>query len=428
MSRLPLLAVALGLALPAFAAAQGTSLDLVPRMDRFPLTPGHTQVSVHRYPDGETLAALRLGTGVRVGGRVLGATQEESLAVVLVRTDPRGRVRWARPLRGRTGGRFDKAAVVGLPDGGAIVHGHGSEEEHTITSVLRLDADGAVRWRWDAAPTGDFSAMAHAIVRGDALIVSGSFSRGGFQLPGGPAWRSPRYLSHYLATGEATWARLVPGGIEETALALTPGGTILFATHGGRRGDQELIVRRFDLEGEAAAPIRWGTAGRDDFPHGVHAADDEGFAVLVATTRPGERAGEALRLVGFDAEGEVRFVHDVPDRSVLVRSAPHAVASVVAPTRVRRERRMSGAGVALWAEGAYVLGVDGAGRRVIEQPVPGAARSWLVGSLRGDGGPDGIWLSGVARHGRRVQVAFGPVGGPRVTAPRSGPSPSAGAR
>ena len=46
----------LGLALPAFAAAQGTSLDLVPRMDRFPLTPGHTQVSVHRYPDGETLA------------------------------------------------------------------------------------------------------------------------------------------------------------------------------------------------------------------------------------------------------------------------------------------------------------------------------------------------------------------------------------
>ena len=86
MSRLPLLAVALGLALPAFAAAQGTSLDLVPRMDRFPLTPGHTQVSVHRYPDGETLAALRLGTGVRVGGRVLGATQEESLAVVLVST------------------------------------------------------------------------------------------------------------------------------------------------------------------------------------------------------------------------------------------------------------------------------------------------------------------------------------------------------
>lgn len=201
-------------------------------------------------------------------------------------------------LAGYTGGSFDG--------------GHNAGDKDAV--LVHLNGDGEVLWNIQLGGTGEDKALAVTPVDG-GVVVAGTTGSG---LPGiehrgaGDGW-----VARYSSEGQQVWIRSVASAENDliNGLVPLPDGTVLAVGHtkgaiGAQSlGDNDILVRAFDVNGTALWTTQTGSSTDDRGVTGV--AGPDGGAIILATTygAMGEARGGvdvvALRL-GQDGEpGEI---------------------------------------------------------------------------------------------------------------------------
>jgi hypothetical protein len=237
-------------------------------------------------------------------------TGDESSSSGTTEVPPRAEELWRRTL-----GTGFASAVVGTPDGGAVVVGTDDPFEGRALAV-RVDGDGEVMWTRTLAPVGE-----HAEYDDVAIAEDGAVWVAGFR-----GWQSSIAFSRSMvverlddATGEVLWAEpgiqldgFVAPSHDVFAILAIADGVLVAGQEADPKGVTHPMVRRYAADGS----ILWSGSAADEGR--VHDLARVGDSVLAVGTR--FEAGDESQLIGpwaalFDLDGEFVASPDVPGGS-----------------------------------------------------------------------------------------------------------------
>ncbi|KJU86048.1 lipoprotein [Candidatus Magnetobacterium bavaricum] len=221
----------------------------------------------------------------------------------VLRLNGDGSIRWSKTFGG-SGVDYAKA-IRALGDGGFIVAGYTGSFGSGADDIwlLRLDADGNVSWQKTYGSNSIENTYAIEEVPAGGFIVAGQTNA-----PDGS--HRGIILLRLDADGNIRWQRVIKGAASLGAYCVKPlgdGGFIVSGYHSDLTNTAFLVIRT-----DAAGAILWqyaygGGGGADDRSYAVNVTTDGGFVVSGTTTSFGGLFGSALWLLRLDPNGQVRW-------------------------------------------------------------------------------------------------------------------------
>ncbi|MBI2893533.1 MAG: PQQ-like beta-propeller repeat protein [Deltaproteobacteria bacterium] len=269
----------------------------------------------------------------------------------VVKLDAAGGVEWDRTL-GVAGD--DRAADIGVVDGGFLVAGHTglelSDQGVTDSQIWRLDDDGAVLWQTELGEPGvhDWLEAVHPLADG------GCVAAGYTESPGNGDGRVLRLD----AGGEVVWDRTVGGdGRDElmSVWAATDAGFLVAGAVDRYTSSQDAWVLAIDDEGETLWERRYGPNLSRESAWSIH-PDEAGGFVFSGTRQEVGGETDDVWVVAADANGEKWL-----DEMVGLPTRDDLGAAVV-PTRDAGYVVAATRGVGASGGDAWVLKLDGSGQ------------------------------------------------------------------
>ena len=187
---------------------------------------------------------------------------------VIIRMDKNGKIKWAK---GIYNGHLETITVT--PNGDIIVAGFTESfgAGYDDVWVLRLDSEGNVKWQKTYGGRGSDWANAVAIAPNGDVIVAGytkSFGAGSYDV----------WVLRLDANGNVKWQKTYGGsGLDgATAVAVAPNGDVIVvgSTDSFGAGYDDVWVLRLDSEGNVKWQKTYGGSGEDDLALAVAVAEN----------------------------------------------------------------------------------------------------------------------------------------------------------
>ncbi|MCP3918675.1 MAG: hypothetical protein GY711_24275 [bacterium] len=196
---------------------------------------------------------------------------------------PDGTLRWQRAWGGALEDTFCGATV----DAGGDVYAGGGTRTHALdgrdTLLVKYGPSGALLWArtWDAGPEDSFNAIEFAGGPGGGIYGAGNtinVAQGTFR---------DMLVVKYSSSGAVQWARSWGGLGNDDAFGLavddSAGVYAWGVTDSGAGGARDMVVVKWDAQGNKLWELTWGGPG-DDEPSGLHPVAGGGSFYLLGST------------------------------------------------------------------------------------------------------------------------------------------------
>ncbi|MDI3474741.1 MAG: hypothetical protein PWQ95_469 [Thermococcaceae archaeon] len=234
---------------------------------------------------------------------VVGRTEDENGFVA--RLDREGNVKWFRTYGGSD---YDWAYAVALAPNGDIIVAGATESfgaGWTDVWVLRLDENGKIKWQKTYGGSGLDGAYAVALASNGDIIVAGTTRSFG-------AGKADAWVLRLEANGNVKWGKTYGGERDDkaTAVATAPNGDIIVAGYsrsfrtGLSVGPSDAWFLRLDANGNVKWQKTYGGSGRDE-AYAVALADNGD--IIVAGYTWSFRTGSDAWFLRLDENGNVKW-------------------------------------------------------------------------------------------------------------------------
>ncbi len=250
---------------------------------------------------GDTARAFNDAVALAEGGAVLAGTTRSDASGDgwLVAIDGDGRVAWDKAVGGAGGQALYALAPAG--DGGFFAAGVNDHEGAGAEDgwLLRLDAEGEVRWQVEAGgDKADYLVAVQPLPDGGAVAVGRSASGEGEGFDLWAVWVD--------AEGTVTLERRLGGDGYDAAAAVAladDGGVLVAGVHGSVEGQGEdgWLMKLDASNGSTVWERTFGGAATDRLA--AVAVLDDGSIAVAGQTASGDAAGDDLWLMRLDAAG-----------------------------------------------------------------------------------------------------------------------------
>jgi len=254
--------------------------------------------------DGATAVALAPNGDIIVAGYTtsFGAGGND---IWVLRLDENGNIKWQKTYGGSDDDGVNAVALA--PNGDIILAGEtwsfgAGTPDHSNAWVLRLDGEGNVKWQKTYGGSGDDGVNAVALAPNGDIIVAGyttSFGAGGNDF----------WVLRLDANGNVKWQKTYGGGGDDgaTSIAIAPNGDIIVAgyTTSFGAGGNDIWVLRLDENGN----IKWQkTYGGSTLDEAYAVALAPNGDVIVAGHTYSFGAGyEGVWVLRLDENGNIKW-------------------------------------------------------------------------------------------------------------------------
>ncbi|WP_052291833.1 PEGA domain-containing protein [Thermococcus gammatolerans] len=232
------------------------------------------------YDDAHAVAVAPNGDII-----VLGSTESFGAPyhsdVWILRLDANGNVKWQKTYGGSD---YDWAYAVAIAPNGDIIAAGGTERFAAgIVDVwiLRLDENGNVKWQKTYGGNSYDKATAVAVVENEDIIVAGYYGATDFQGAGADVW-----ILRLDENGNVKWQTTYGGHYRDNAyaIAVTPNEDLIVAgcTESFGTGNYDAWILRLDSKGNVKWQKTYGGSD-DDSAHRVVVAPNGDIIVLGST-------------------------------------------------------------------------------------------------------------------------------------------------
>jgi hypothetical protein len=182
--------------------------------------------------------------------------------------------------------------VKSLADGGALLMGRGSDEDTTVSIIVRVDKEGAVVWKRyygeepEKLALDNFTQISAAIILdgGDAIVVGRS--------------RGYPYTARINPDGDLVWEKTYDNYGEGVLRDIALRSPDTFITVGSREvpGQKEqAYARLMNVDGEKEVAFHWGDK-KDDFATALHVSEDGRVWIGATRSSLGDNTGGDIML------------------------------------------------------------------------------------------------------------------------------------